>query len=120
MNLLANVFSLNYNKKDFLIKNLDFSIISVYSHRNDMVNDTVKWNYNWNGEKAIGLYGEPILSVFGAQQGAPTMNHQKLNIFNTRAGLTYNISKNHKILANGMFYTVDRNDKDEMLARIDS
>ncbi|MBJ2125998.1 TonB-dependent receptor domain-containing protein [Flavobacterium sp. IB48] len=114
----ANVFSLNYNKKDFLIKNLDFSIISVYSHRNDMVNDTVKWNYNWNGEKAIGLYGEPILSVFGAQQGAPTMNHQKLNIFNTRAGLTYNISKNHKILANGMFYTVDRNDKDEMLPEL--
>ncbi|AWK06397.1 TonB-dependent receptor [Flavobacterium crocinum] len=114
----ANVFSINYNKKDFLIKNLDFSVISVYSHRNDVVNDTVKWNYNWNGEKAIGLYGEPILSVFGAQQGAPTINHQKLDIFNTRAGLTYNISKNHKILVNGMFYTVDRNDKDEMLPEL--
>lgn len=114
----ANVFSINYNKKDFLIKNLDFSVISVYSHRNDVVNDTVKWNYNWNGEKAIGLYGEPIISVFGAQQGAPTINHQKLDIFNTRAGLTYNISKNHKILVNGMFYTVDRNDTDVMLPEL--
>ncbi len=110
----ANVFSLNYNKKDFLIKNLDFSVISVYSHRNDMVNDTVKWNYNWNGEKALGLYGQPILSTNGAQQGPATINHQKSDIFNTRTSFSYRINENHKFLLNGMFYTVDRNQVDEM------
>jgi outer membrane receptor protein involved in Fe transport len=111
---VANVFSLTYNKKNFLIKNLDFSLISVYSHRNDVVNDTVTWNYNWNGEKALGLYGEPIRSNTGAQQGPATINHQKSDIFNTRAGFSYDINKNHKLLLNGMFYTIDRTVTDIM------
>jgi len=114
----ANVITLNYNKKDFLIKNLDFSVTSVYSHRNDVINDTVKWNYNWNGEKALGLYGTPILSNTGAQQGAPTINHMKTDIFNTRAGLTYNITENHRVMVNVMTYTLDRNDLDEMQPEI--
>lgn len=110
----ANVFSINYSKKDFLIKKLDFSVIAVYSHRNDVINDTVKWNYNWNGEKALGLYGDPILSTTGAQQGAATINHMTSNIFNTRAGLNYTITDNHKVLVNVMTYVLDRNDFDEM------
>ncbi|WP_281632911.1 TonB-dependent receptor [Flavobacterium luteolum] len=114
----ANVFSLNYSKKDFLIKNLDFSLISVYSHRNDVINDTVKWNYNWNGEKALGLYGQPILTNTGAQQGAPTINHMRSDIFNTRAGLSYAITENHKVLVNVMTYILDRNDYDEMQPEI--
>ncbi|MDP5199773.1 TonB-dependent receptor plug domain-containing protein [Flavobacterium sp. DG2-3] len=114
----ANVFSINYNKKDFLIKKLDFSLISVYSHRNDVINDTVKWNYNWDGEKALGLYGEPTTTTQGAQQGAPTILHQRSDIFNTRAGLTYTITDNHKVLVNNMFYSVDRNDLDEMLPEL--
>lgn len=115
---VANVISLNYNKKDFLIKNLDFSAVAVYSHRNDVINDTVKWNYNWNGEKALGLYGTPILSNTGAQQGAPTINHMKSDIFNTRAGLTYNITENQRVMVNVMTYVLDRNDLDEMLPEI--
>lgn len=114
----ANVFSVTYNKKDFLIKNLDFSLISVYSHRNDVINDTVKWNYNWNGEKALGLYGQPILTNTGAQQGAPTINHMKSDIFNTRVGLSYSITENHKVLVNVMTYILDRNDFDEMQPEI--
>lgn len=114
----ANVFSLNYSKKDFLIKNLDFSLISVYSHRNDVINDTVRWNYNWNGEKALGLYGQPILTNTGAQQGAPTINHMKSDVFNTRAGLNYSITENHKVLVNVMTYILDRNDYDEMQPEI--
>lgn len=115
----ANVFSLNYNKKDFLIKKLDFSVIAVYSHRNDVINDTVKWNYNWNGERALGLYGDPILSIAGAQQGAPTINHMTSNVFNTRAGLNYSISDNHKILLNSMTYAFTRNDMDEMRSELE-
>ncbi len=114
----ANVFSLNYSKRNFLIKNLDFSLISVYSHRNDVINDTVKWNYNWNGEKALGLYGQPILTNTGAQQGAPMINHMKSDIFNTRAGFNYSITENHKVLVNVMTYILDRNDYDEMKPEI--
>ncbi|MBS7254163.1 TonB-dependent receptor [Flavobacterium branchiicola] len=114
----ANVISLNYSKKDFLIKKLDFNVIAVYSHRNDVINDTVKWNYNWNGEKALGLYGDPILTTTGAQQGAPTINNMTSNIFNTRAGLNYTISDNHKVLVNVMTYIFDRNDYDEMKPEI--
>lgn len=115
----ANVYSLNYNKKDFLIKKLDFSVIATYSHRNDVINDTVKWNYNWNGEKALGLYGDPIKTIGGAQQGAPTVNHITSNIFNTRAGLNYSLSDNHKILLNTMTYTFTRNDMDEMKSELE-
>lgn len=110
----ANVFSINYNKKDFLIKNLDFSVIAVYSHRNDVINDTVKWNYNWDGEKALGLYGDPIKTSLGAQQGAPTINHMTSDIFNTRASLSYAVTENHKFLLSSMTYIFDRNDLDEM------
>ena len=110
----ANVVSITYAKKDFLIKNLDFSALAVYSHKNEFLSDTVKWNYNWNGEKAIGLYGEPILSTTGAQQGAATLNYRTANVFNTRAGLTYSINENHKILANVMTYIFDQNELDRM------
>ncbi|WP_035108673.1 TonB-dependent receptor [Flavobacterium denitrificans] len=110
----ANVVSITYAKKDFLIKNLDFSALAVYSHKNEFISDTVKWNYNWNGEKAIGLYGEPILTTTGAQQGAATLNYRTANVFNTRAGLTYSINENHKVLANVMTYIFDQNELDRM------
>ncbi|WP_338839803.1 TonB-dependent receptor [Flavobacterium ginsenosidimutans] len=110
----ANVFSLTYAKKDFLIKKLDFSAVAVYSHKKEFLSDTVKWNYNWNGEKAIGLYGEPILSTTGAQQGATTLNYRTANVFNTRVGLTYSINENHKILANVMTHIFDQNELDRM------
>ena len=110
----ANVVSMTYAKKDFLVKNLDFSALAVYSHKNEFLSDTVKWNYNWNGEKAIGLYGEPILSTTGAQQGAATLNYRTANVLNTRAGLTYSITENHKITANVMTYIFDQNELDRM------
>lgn len=110
----ANVVSMTYAKKDFLIKHLDFSALAVYSHKNEFLSDTVKWNYNWNGERAIGLYGDPILSTTGAQQGAATLNYRTANVFNTRAGLTYSINENHKIMANVMTYIFDQNELDRM------
>ncbi|OMQ10356.1 TonB-dependent receptor domain-containing protein [[Flexibacter] sp. ATCC 35103] len=110
----AQVVSLNYAKKDFIVKGLEFTVNSVMSQRNQVINDTVKWNYNWFGEKALGLYGNPILSSTGAQQGAKTIQHIDSKIFSTRGGLNYTLNDNHKFVFSSMLYTVDRNDYDEL------
>lgn len=108
----ATAISLNYSKKDFLFKGLDFSTNTVFSKRHEMVNDTVKWNYNWYGEKALGLYGKPILSNTGAQQAGPTINTITSNILSSRSIFTYNINEKNRIIFSNLFYTVDRNDDD--------
>lgn len=110
----ANVFSLNYKKRDFIAKGLEVTLIGMYSNRNQVVNDTVRWNYNWFGEQSVGLHGKPILRPGGAQQGAPTINHISRNISTFRAGLNYDINSNHRIVLNHMFYMIDREQQDEM------
>jgi len=110
----AHVFSLNYSKKDFLIKRLEFTTNTVYSQRTQVINDTVKWRYNWQGELVRGLHGEKLLTQTGAQQGMPTINHIKRNIFSTRSGLSYNINDNHKLVFSNLFNVVDRDENDEM------
>lgn len=42
----ANVLSLNYVKKNFLTRGLEFNVNAMYSQRGQVVVDTVKWNYN--------------------------------------------------------------------------
>lgn len=108
----AHVLSLNYNKKNIFAKGLDFSLNGAYSDRNEYIQDTVKWLYNWYGERFIGLHGTPLLKLNGAQQGRPTMNTIKQKIINARADLQYRIAKNHKLELNHVFYTIDRTDDD--------
>ncbi|RKR11546.1 outer membrane receptor protein involved in Fe transport [Flavobacterium sp. 90] len=108
----ATAISLNYSKKDFLFKGLDFSTNTVFSKRHEVVNDTVKWNYNWFGEKAIDLYNKHILSSSGAQQAGPTINTITQNILSSRSIFTYNINEKNRIVFSNLFYTVDRNDDD--------
>ena len=109
----AQVFSINYSKKDFIVKGLEFTVNSVLSQRNEVLNDTVKWNYNWFGEKAVGLGGEYILSPTGAQQGAATILHMNNKIFSTRGGLNYTLNENHKFVFSSMLYSFNRDDYDE-------
>lgn len=108
----ANAISLNYSKKGFLFKKLDFSTNTVFSNKNQVLNDTVKWVYNWYGEKALGLYGKPILSNTGAQQGGPTVNTITENILSSRSVFTYNINEKNRIVFSNLFYTLDRNQND--------
>lgn len=110
----AQVISLNYSKRDFIVKGLDFNINSVLSQRNEVINDTVRWNYNWFGEKALGLYGDPILSPTGAQQGGRTLLHFDSKIFNTRSGLNYTLNENHKFSFGSMVYSFGRTQFDEL------
>lgn len=110
----AQVVSLVYKKSDFLVKGLSFDVTGMYSKRHQVVNDTVKWNYNWFGEKNLDLDGNPILSSTGAQQGPATINHSRYKVFSVRANLTYEINYNHRFVLNHLYSNFDRDDNDEM------
>lgn len=110
----AHLLNLTYNKKGIFTKGLDFTFHGIYGKRNRTVNDTVKHNYNWFGEKSLDLNGNPILRPQGAQQGAPTIAHIERKIATIRAGLSYAINDNHKFLLNHLFSAVDRKDDDEI------
>ena len=110
----AQVVSLVYKKRDFLVKGLSFDVTGMYSKRHQVVNDTVKWNYNWFGEKNLDLDGNPILSSTGAQQGPATINHSRYKVFSVRANLAYEINYNHRFVLNHLYSNFDRDDNDEM------
>ncbi|MCT3699766.1 TonB-dependent receptor [Elizabethkingia anophelis] len=106
-----NVFSLNY-KKTNLVKNLDVGINALYSIRERKVNDTVTWLYNWDGNVVLGLFGEPLRSPYGAQQGQPTLMTSRLKTFSTRTALTYHLNKQNRFILNYLFQNIDRVDDD--------
>lgn len=113
------VVSLNYRKKDFLINGLRLNVSGMYSKRHEVVNDTVKWNYNWFGEQNLDLDGNPILSQTGAQQGAATILHSNREIYTLRGDLTYKILDNHQLVFNHMYYGFKRKDDDEMKSALE-
>ena len=110
----SHAFNLLYRKQDLIVEGLDLQLSGVYSNRGQVVNDTVRWNYNWYGEKSLGLYGDPILRPNGAQQGAPTISHTDRDVFTLRSGLAYTIAPRHKAVINHSYYTIDRREFDKM------
>jgi outer membrane receptor protein involved in Fe transport len=118
-NAQAHVFSLEYKKADIVIEGLELTLNGMHSRREEVVTDTVKWNYNWFGEMSLGLDGNPILRPGGAQQGAPTLNHINRNITTFRAGLNYDIHHNHRIILNHIFYNIDRTQQDFMRSAVE-
>jgi len=107
----ANAFNLNYNKKDIL-KGLGANINAVYSKRETFISDTVSYVYNWYGEKSLDLDGDPIRTSTGAQQGAPTLLTLDRDILSLRGGIDYSFNKQHKLLLNHLFNSVDRSEDD--------
>lgn len=110
----ANVITTNYRKNNFIIDGLRLNINSSISDRSEIVNDTVKWRYNWNGDRAIGFGGNNILTPDGAQQGAPTVLHSDRKIFTLRTDLAYKLHENHQLQFNYMGFAFDRKDRDDM------
>ncbi len=115
----SNVFSVNYIKKNFLVKGLEFNLNGMFSKRQQVVVDTVKWNYNWYGQISVGLNGDPILRPTGAQQAAPTINHINRNVSTFRAGFNYDFHQNHRLVFNHIYYAIDRNEQDFMRSEIE-
>lgn len=110
----SQVISLNYKKEDFLVDGLKFGFTATHSNRTEVVNDTVKWVYNWLGEQSLGLEGEPILTEKGGQQDAATILHSKRKIYSLRANLAYEFLPNQVIAFNQLYNSFDRKDNDEM------
>ncbi|WP_026979023.1 TonB-dependent receptor [Flavobacterium tegetincola] len=110
----ANLLNLNYNKKGIFVKGLDLNVQGIFGERHRTVNDTVKYNYNWFGEKSLDLNGNPILRPLGAQQGAPTITNINRKVASLRTGLSYSINENNTILINHLFSMLDRTDDDEL------
>lgn len=108
----ANVFNLNYIKKDFIAKGLDFNFNGVYSDRETYLQDTVSWAYNWDGKIRTDLNGNLLKSKNGAQQGLPVITNIDRKITTLRYNLSYELFPGHKLSANHVFYTVDREDTD--------
>jgi outer membrane receptor protein involved in Fe transport len=108
------VLSLNYVKKNFLTKGLELNVNGMLSQRGQVVLDTVRWNYNWYGERSVGLNGDPILRPGGAQQGAPTNNHIDRNVSTVRAGINYDLTEHHRLVLNHIYYAIDRQEQDFM------
>lgn len=115
----AHVGSLTYRKTNFLAKGVELLFTGMYSDRSQVVNDTVKWNYNWYGEKSIGLQGDPILRPQGAQQGAPTINHVDRSITTFRAGVNYDLHANHRLVFSHSFFDIDRSERDDMRSLVE-
>ncbi len=115
----AHVFSLNYVKKNFLTKGLEVNVNSMHSMRNQIVVDTVKWNYNWYGQISVGLNGNPIMRPSGAQQAAPTILHIDRTINTFRTGLTYDLTKNHRLVVNHIYYAIERREQDFMRSELE-
>jgi outer membrane receptor protein involved in Fe transport len=115
----ANVFSLNYLKKNFLARGLEFNVNAMYSQRGQVVVDTVKWNYNWYGQISVGLNGNPILRPTGAQQAAPTILNIDRNIGTFRAGFNYDLTQHHRFVVNHIYYAIDRKEQDFMRSEIE-
>ncbi|SFB11386.1 TonB-dependent receptor [Algoriphagus aquimarinus] len=115
----ANVVSVAYSKSNFLTKGLEVNFNGMISDRKEVVNDTVRWNYDWFGEQSIGLNGDPILRPSGAQQGAPTINHINRSISTFRGGAIYDFSEKHRLVFNHMYYTIDRTERDDLKSAIE-
>ncbi|WP_163409058.1 TonB-dependent receptor plug domain-containing protein [Flavobacterium ajazii] len=111
----ANVFELNYNKRNFLAKNLTFNVNAVRSERNTYLQDTVGYAYNWDG-KIRHVYENGVLVKLktkeGGQQGKKVITDIDTKITNARANLGYLITDGHRVSLNHKFEATNRKEED--------
>ncbi|MFD1771270.1 TonB-dependent receptor [Sphingobacterium suaedae] len=122
----ANVFSLNYSKKNLFIEGLSLNINAVHSMRNTYLQDTVSQMYNWSREGSGRDDLELLLAPPNAsgehkpyphqpgkgQQGDAVMSDIDRTISNIRSNLAYTIISGHRLSLNHKFEKSNRNDHD--------
>ena len=110
----AHVFLLNYNKKNFLTKDLALNVNAVRSHRTTYLQDTVSYAYNWDGNiREVVEFGERVpLRTNGGQQGPKIITNTDRKITNTRSNLGYMITNGHRVSLNHKYEATDRKDED--------
>ena len=108
----ANVFSLNYAKKDLFTKGLDLTFNGVYSDRNTYLQDTVGFVYNWDGNYRLDFNNKPMYREGRGQQGVDVMTDINRKITTMRSNLSYDVISGHRLSINHVYYTIDRDDDD--------
>lgn len=115
----AHVFSLNYNKSNFLLDGLTLNLNAVHSLRNTYLQDTVSREYNWDHTPLItNESGTPVYVQYipgKGQQGDAVMSDIDRSITNVRSNLAYTIFSGHRISLNHKFESTTRNDKDLLI-----
>ncbi|MDT0691528.1 TonB-dependent receptor [Salegentibacter sp. F188] len=105
----ANILTLNYTKSN-IIEGLDVNFRALYSNRDRVLNDTIKYISNWDGSFSRNLRGERILR----QDSRLRLETVDREIFSMRGGLSYSLNNNHRIIFNHLFQDIYREDIDEM------
>ncbi|WP_231426231.1 TonB-dependent receptor plug domain-containing protein [Pedobacter sp. Leaf250] len=115
----AHVFSLNYNKNNFLLNGLALTINAVHSRRSTYLEDTVSIRYNWDGTLLVkNSEGPPETYGYSpgqGQQGVAVMSNIERKISNIRSNLAYTIVSGHRVSLNHKFEKSDRNDQDLLI-----
>lgn len=110
----AHAFVLNYNKRNFLVKDLALNINAVRSKRNTYLQDTVSYAYNWDGRvREVIENGEIVpLRTKGGQQGLKVITNTERKILNARTNLGYMITDGHRVSLNHKIEATNRKDED--------
>ncbi|KLT66533.1 TonB-dependent receptor plug domain-containing protein [Pedobacter sp. BMA] len=115
----AHVFSLNYNKNNFLVNGLALTLNAVHSRRSTYLEDTVSLRYNWDGTLLVkNSEGPPETYGYSpgqGQQGVAVMSNIERQISNIRSNLAYTIVSGHRVSLNHKFEKSDRNDQDLLI-----
>jgi outer membrane cobalamin receptor len=98
-----------YQKKNFLIKKLDFNIYSSYNISKDESVDTSAKKFRWNGEYSYSIYGDK--SKQGEFGDKSYYIYKGRNFLNT-ANLSYDIDTNHSVGFNYTGNMYERHEKD--------
>ncbi len=110
------VFTLNYDKKDFLTKGLSFKIDASHSLLSRQVIDTVGVMYDWSGNPIRYPDGSPVRYNSGAEVGsAKTTAKNDEKTYVLRSNIGYNINKGNTVYVNYMFNDFVRSTFDEYL-----
>lgn len=98
------VFTLNYDKIDFLTKGLSFKIDASHSLLSRQVIDTVGVMYDWSGSPIRYPDGSYVRYNSGAEVGsAKTAAKNSEKTYVLRSNLGYNIAKGNTLYVNYMF-----------------
>ena len=111
----ANIATLNYKKKNFLLKGLSVNVDASYSHLKNQAIDTVGIMYDWRGPI---LYpdGTPVRYSSGAEQGSRKTAEINTNkTFVLRGNVGYKINDYNSLFVNYLFNDFKRDVSDEYL-----
>ena len=111
----AHAFILNYNKRNFLTKDLTLTINAVRSERNTYLQDTVSFAYNWDGKIRQVIENDELVDLRtkdGGQQGIDVISNIERKIINARTNLGYMITDGHRVSLNHKIEGTTRKDED--------